>query len=106
MPQPDRKGSKGFYPPFSPVIRSGVGETKMETPFKPVAIPGGSIIYAPAGSFTEEGTNRVVNYEEKIKVDYMGKVYRIPPDAVKALFEGIRNNGDLKDFLGVKTSIL
>lgn len=78
----------------------------MESPFKPVAIPGGSIIYAPAGSFTEEGTNRVVNYDEKIKVDYMGKVYRIPPDAVKALFEGIRNNGDLKDFLGVKTSIL
>jgi len=77
-----------------------------KAPFKPTAIAGGSIIYAPAGSFLEEGTNRKVNYGEKIKIDYMGKVYRIPPDALKAVFEEIRDNRDLKDFLGVKASIL
>jgi hypothetical protein len=78
----------------------------MAEPFKPVALPGGSIIHKPAGTFTEEGTNRLVNYDEKIQLDYMGKVYRLPPDAIAALYTAIRNQKDLADFLGVKGGIL
>lgn len=77
-----------------------------QTPFKPVAIPGGSLIYKPSGSFTEEGTNRQVNYDEKIQLDYMGKVYRLPPAAVAALYEAIRANSDVQNLLGVKKGLL
>lgn len=77
----------------------------MET-FAPVAMSGGSIIYKKAGSFTEEGTGRLVEYDEKIQIDYMGKVYRLSPAAVAALYQAIRTDKNLQDFLGVKGGIL
>lgn len=80
--------------------------TENAEPFKPCAIAGGSIIYKPAGSFTEEGTGREVTYDEKIQLDYMGKVYRLPPPACAALYQAIRNNRNLADFLGIKAGIL
>lgn len=75
-------------------------------PFEPIAIPGGSILYKEAGSFKEEGTGREVVYDEKIQLDFMGKIYRLPPAAAVALYQGIRNNSNLADSLGVKTSLL
>lgn len=77
----------------------------MET-FAPVAISGGSIIHKKAGSFTEEGTGRLVEFDEKIQIDYMAKVYRLSPAAVAALYHAIRTDKNLQDFLGVKGGIL
>jgi len=74
--------------------------------FQPVAINGGSIMHKKAGSFTEEGTGRVVEFDEKIQIDYMGKIYRLSPAAVAALYQAIRASKDLQDFLGVKGGIL
>lgn len=74
--------------------------------FEPIAVPGGSVIYKKSGTFTEEGTGRVVEFDEKIQFDFMGKVYRLPPAAVAALYSAIRNSKNLQDFLGVKGGIL
>jgi hypothetical protein len=74
--------------------------------FKPIPINGGSIRHMPAGTFTEEGTNRIVNYDEKVKINYMGREYGIPPAALAAVYQAIRDSKDLQDFLGVRSGIL
>jgi hypothetical protein len=74
-------------------------------PFQPKAINGGSVVYSPAGNFINDD-GKVVEYEERVKIDYMGKIFKISPAALAAVYSTIRSEKDLADFLGVKQGVL
>ena len=67
---------------------------------------GGVIAYRPAGSFTDEDTKELKEYDAAVKIYSATKEPSVlTVDSVRALYYAIRDNKEFAVLLGIKTGL-